>query len=262
MKTETFSKIMVLAEPAFGKTSSLMNIPEYGIKGLDPKETYIISVTSKPLPGRGSGNKFPLIPDFTLNTKGEDLVNYRRIHVDKGPVNNPKLAVHALNLLKSSKSIKTIVLDDFNYYMQDYYMSKAISQGWETPKQIGYNMGKIFEVIETITNKNIILLAHYEEYNKVDGRLGARLKTTGRMTQEYVTPEGKFDIVLFGKTEIEEDITGKKNIKKVFVTGDDGIYSMARNGGPGMFELYEPNDMSIILEKVHNYYNYEENKSV
>ena len=38
-------KILVLAPSGFGKSTSIGQIPELGIKGLNPEETYLISVT-------------------------------------------------------------------------------------------------------------------------------------------------------------------------------------------------------------------------
>ena len=38
------SRILVLGKSGFGKTFSLGEIPELGHKGINPKETYIISV--------------------------------------------------------------------------------------------------------------------------------------------------------------------------------------------------------------------------
>ena len=36
-----------------GKSTSVGNIPELGIKGLNPEETFVINVMGKPLPFRG-----------------------------------------------------------------------------------------------------------------------------------------------------------------------------------------------------------------
>ena len=60
---------------------------------------------------------------------------------------------------------KNIVIDDFNYLAQDFYMANAMKGGWDTPKQIGYGMGLIFDSFKGCPeNKNIICCAHYEEY--------------------------------------------------------------------------------------------------
>ena len=241
------AKILVLAESGFGKSTSLVKDEELGIEGLPPESTYILSVTSKPLPGRGSRKLYPVVPNFTLQSTAVDLKDYRRIIS-----NSPALIAHAITLLGSVTSIQNIVLDDTNYLMQDYYMQKALSTGWDAPKKIGYDMGKVFEAMEKIPeSKTFIMLAHGEEYDKVDGRKGYRMKTTGKMVQEYVTPEGKFDVVLIGRSSFDE---GEKKAKKEFVTNDDGVYTSAKSHR--IFDtLYISNDMGYVVKKVNEYYN-------
>lgn len=245
------SRILVVAESGFGKTTSLIKNDEYGIKGLSPKSTYIISVTSKPLPGRGTRTLFPLFPNFGLHVKDTALFsNYRRIIVNN-PQTNAVIIAHAIKMLGTT-GVKNIVLDDANYVMQDYYMEKALSTGWDSPKRIGFDMGQIFSAVEKLPEaKNFIMLAHGEEYDKADGRKGYRMKTTGKMVQEYSTPEGKFDIVLIGKSSYDEI---NKKVKKEFVTNDDGVFSTAKSHQ--IFpSLYIPNDMGYVIEMAERYYN-------
>lgn len=41
-------KALILAKSGFGKSTSIGEIPELGLKGLDPKVTYLISCVNKP----------------------------------------------------------------------------------------------------------------------------------------------------------------------------------------------------------------------
>lgn len=88
----------------------------------------------------------------------------------------------AIELLANSP-YKNIVIDDLNYIAQDYYMKNALKGGWDTPKVIGYNMGLIFEAMSQVPeHKNIIVLAHYEEYKDKNGdSISYRYKSTGNM---------------------------------------------------------------------------------
>lgn len=164
------SRILVLAKSGFGKTFSIGQIPELNHVGLNPKETYVVSVTSKPL-------TFPKSRDlYKVAEKGKITTGNRYIS------NNPEeIATLLEQLLKSP--YKNIVVDDFNYLMQDYYMDNALKGGWDTPKKIGYFMGKIFSAIEKYgdSDKNIIVLAHGEEVPQQDGRIYLKMKTTGKM---------------------------------------------------------------------------------
>ena len=111
------SRILVLANSGFGKTFSIGKVEELNHIGLDPKETFIISVTTKPLsfPRSNVDYKITTIDEIT---KGNRLIT-----------NNPETVVQALTLLSTSP-FKNIVLDDKNYLMQDYYMAHALEGGW------------------------------------------------------------------------------------------------------------------------------------
>ena len=62
--------------------------------------------------------------------------------------------------------------------------------------------------------------------------------------------EGKYEIVLFGKTSYKE--AEKKSVRE-FVTNDDGVYPA--KSPVGMFnELYIPNDLGYVVAKANAYY--------
>ena len=112
-------------------------------------------------------------------------------------------------------------------------------------------MGLIFDAINNIPeDKNIICLAHYEEYKDKNGdSISYRYKSTGNMVDQYITPEGKFEIVLYGKSSFDEK--EKKSIRE-FVTNDDGVYPA--KSPIGMFDLYIPNDLGLVVDKITEYY--------
>jgi len=237
------ARILCLANSGFGKSTGTGKIDDErtGIhfEGLPPL-SYIISKTSKPLPYRGQDIQWPLTT--IANIRGGKRVIAQ----------NSGEAVKALELLVTTP-IENIVLDDFNYYMQDWYMDNALRTGWDAPKQIGSDMGKLFKIIERFQDnkKNIIILAHGEDVKGADGRVYTKLKTTGKMVDEYVTPEGKFDIVLVGRSKFD---TATKKAVKEYVTNEDEFYSSPKSP-IGMFEdLYVSNDLGKIIKTVNNYY--------
>lgn len=235
------AKILVLAKSGFGKSTSIGAIPELGLKGLDPKTTYIISCVNKPLPFRGAQKNYVV-------TTPDKLANGNRIIT-----NDAETVAKVITMLADPNApFKNIVLDDMNYMAQDYYMKNALKGGWDTPKKIGYNTGLVFDAINAIPeNKNIICLAHYEEYKDKNGdSISFKYKSTGNMVDSYITPEGKFEIVLYGKTSFDEK--NKRSIRQ-FVTNDDGVYPA--KSPIGMFEEpYIPNDLGFVTEKVEEYY--------
>jgi hypothetical protein len=233
------AKILILAESGFGKSSSIGHIPELNIEGLKPEETYVISATSKPLPFRGSGAQYKVVPDI------QNLKEGNRIITNKG-----EQVANIITALSGSP-FKNIVLDDANYIMQDYYMANSLKKGYDVFKQIGVMMDQIFSAAELLENKHFIMMAHFEEYkSSTNDTISYRFKTVGKMVQDYITPEGKFDIVLFGKQSYNDQ---DKKVNKEFVTNFDGQFPS--KSPVGMFnELYIPNDLGYVINKINEYY--------
>lgn len=239
------ARILCLAPSGFGKTTGTgkINMPDLGIvfEGLPNESSYIVSKTSKPLPYPDQAKQWPL-------TTIDNLKGGRRVIC-----NTPTEALLVLNELLSAPPIKNVVLDDFNYYMQDWYMDNALRSGWDAPKQIGFDTGKLFKVFEKFdgVDKNIIILAHGENVPVPGGRTYTKLKTTGKMVDEYVTPEGKFDVVLVGTSKY--DGIAKKAVKQ-YVTNENEDFSSPKSP-IGMFkDMYVSNDLGPIIKTVNAYY--------
>lgn len=233
------AKILILASTGFGKTTSLGKIDKYGILGLNSEETYIISATSKPLPFKGSETLYPI-------TTANDLKSGKRVVSNQGNV-----VAHVIEQLADSP-YKNIVLDDSNYIMQDYYMANAKKKGYDVFKEIGAMMDMVFSAAELIpSSKHFIMMAHFEEYkDSSDDTLSYRYKTVGKMVNDYITPEGKFDVVLYGKQIFD---TQTKAVSKRFVTNYDGQFPA--KSPVDMFEdVYIPNDLGYVIKKIEDYY--------
>lgn len=169
------SKILVLAPSGFGKSSSIGNIPEYNIEGLDPTTTFIISATSKPLPFRKSGELYKVVGKGLPPSKenGNRFISSDGYEIAK-----------VIDFITASRpDIEQVVLDDSNYIMQDYYMANSMKGGYDTFKKIGQFMDAIFSAMER-SNKHIIFLAHYEEFKDSSNEtVGYRFKTVGKMVE-------------------------------------------------------------------------------
>ena len=165
---------------------------------------------------------------------------------------NPEMV--ALILMKLvGTPFKNIIVDDTNYLMQDWYMDNALKSGWDAPKKIGYFMGRLFAAIERYENisQNVFILAHGENVEGKDGRIYVKFKTTGKMVDEYVTPEGLFDITLVGKSRWD---AGSKKVIKEYITNEDEFCSSPKSTY-GMFEeLYIPNDLGYVVQNINKFY--------
>ena len=238
------ARILILAESGFGKTSSLGEIPEIKHKGLDPSETLLISCTNKGLPFKGWKTKYTKlkVDPVTKIVSGNLLVS-----------NQADKIIKVIEIfLKTRPDIKNYVIDDVNYIMQDYYMVNSKKKGYDVFKDIGFDLSEIFRVSDLIDNddKNFIMMGHYEAINE-SGVDKYKLKSVGNMVHQYVTPEGKFEIVLVGKSSFD---SGTQTAKKEFVTNYDGVYNA--KSPFGMFDsLSIPNDLGYVLDKVKEYEN-------
>ena len=237
------AKVLILAKSGFGKTTSLCGREKFGIKGLDPKETFIIQCINRNLPSK----------EYKLTTL-DKIAEGNRIQVgDISGMDRFKTVADAIVMLSKSP-YKNIVVDDFNFLSQDYYMANAMKGGWQTPKDIGYGMGLIFAAFQSIPeSKNLICMAHYEEYkDKAGDSLSYRFKSIGNMTDAYITPEGKFDIILYGKQSYDES---SKTPVKQFVTTFDGEFPAKDSLGVlDSCPTYIPNDLAIVVKMIDDYY--------
>ena len=242
------ARVLILAKSGFGKTTSYAGREKYGIKGLDPKTTFVVQCI-----GRGVPNpNFKLAPSPEL----QYIAQYNRVQVDTvtGLDRFKKVAEFVESFKNPNNPYKNLIIDDFNYLSQDFYMANAMKGGWDTPKQIGYGMGLIFDSFKGLPeNKNIICCAHYEEYKDKNGdSISYKFKTTGKMTDDYITPEGKFDLILFGKQTFDVQ---SKAAKKVFVKEFDGEYP-AKDSLGLLDDLTTeiPNDLSIVVNEIAKRY--------
>lgn len=227
---------MVIAESGFGKSTAICPSEELGIKGLDPNTTFIVNVSSKDLPARGWKKLYKHI-------QGKDLSSGNYVETNNG------LDIAGLISILNDKKpeVNTLIIDDFQYIMADYYMDKAKTAGFDKFQDIGYFTGQIFKAIQKFKG-HVIILTHPEE---VQGTYGTtyKAKTAGKMIDQYITMEGKFDIVLYGAQDY--DSKSKKAIKQ-FVTNYDGRYPA--KSAPGMLPALMVNDLGLVVELVNKYY--------
>lgn len=234
-------KNLILAPSGFGKSTSIGKIEELGIKGLNPKTTFVISTRARGLPFKNSHKDYKTIS--SPNEEGNRIIT-----------NSPSKIAKIIKFLASKNSPFTdIVIDDYNFTMQDYYMKNSLVGGFDTFKTIGRDQYSIYEVMNTAfegPSKNLWVLAHPEI--TPDGvREKWVMKTVGKITRDSITPEGNFDMIFLGLS-FWDDIENK--VKKVFITNEHELVSGAKSW-IGMFDSLEiPNDLGYIKNKINEYY--------
>ncbi len=170
------AKVLILGQSGFGKSTSIGKSEKLGIQGLNPKETFVISATSKPLPFKGSNSLYKMCEPG----KPPTAENGNRYYSNQGD----KIAKCINFIIDNRPEIKNIVIDDMNYVMQDYYMANAMRKGFDVFKELGLMMNAIFDAMERSHSINFYCLAHFEEYRDSNNdTMSYRFKTVGKMVE-------------------------------------------------------------------------------
>lgn len=221
--------IGIVGKSGTGKSTSVGEIPELKIKGLDPKKTVIINVGSKDLPFKGWKKKY----QGKINEGGNYLES-----------SSAATIANAINYISSSRDdIDNIVIEDGQFIMAFEFMSRSKEVGYGKFADLGVNMFNILSAARKSTKK-VFFLWHPEE----DEVNGMKMKTVGKMIDNYLTLEGLFIIVLYTDVSKKDD-----KMEYRFVTNHDGRYPA--KSPVSMFPLYIPNDLGIVIEKIDEYNN-------
>ena len=226
------SSIAIVGESGTGKSTSYGHLPEIGIKGLDPKETVVINVSGKDLPFRAWRKLY-----YGKVSEGGNYVE----------TSDAKIISEVITYISENRQdIKNIVIDDAQYIMALEFMSRAKDNGYGKFADIGVNMSKVIVAAKNCReNLKVYFLWHPEKTN--DGSL--KMKTVGKMVDDYLTLEGLFTVVLYTTVEKKD-----KNVSYNFVTNFDGKYPA--KSPFGMFKsLYIPNDLGYVSEIIDEYNN-------
>lgn len=201
--------VLIIGKSGSGKSTSLRNF------GKD--ELYLINVSKKPLPFKGSFDSVLMTDD------------YAKINI-------------ALN--KSQKN--SIAIDDAGYLITNHFMNGHSSAGagngvYSLYNSIGDKFWNLIESIKDLPPEKIVYVIMHEDKNDFGD---IKPKTIGKLLDEKVCLEGMFTIVL--RCVID-------NSGHVFRTQSDG--SDVCKSPIGMFETKEiDNDLKLVDQKIREYY--------
>ncbi len=225
------SAIAIVGESGTGKSTSIGNIPELKIQGLNPKETVIINIAGKDLPFKGWKKLY--------GGKISEGGNYLETS------DSTQIAAAITYISNNRKDIKNIVMDDGQFSMSFEFMRRAKESGYGKFADIGVNIGKITEASRNTREDLKVFFLWHPEKDK-DGNL--KMKTVGKMVDDYLTLEGLFTVILY--TNVSKGTDNKTQY--TFVTNNDG-QSPAKSP-IGMFdEMYIPNDLGLVSKLVDAY---------
>ena len=233
------NSICIVGESGTGKSTSIGQIPELGIIGLNPKETVIINIMGKPLPFKGARANYSL----PISQGG----NY-------ASVSDAKVVVHILNTINETRpDIKNVVIDDAQYSMADEFMQKASKKGFEKFTEIAKGAYDIITTGNAMREDiNFIYLTH-SDFDKEEGAY--KMKTIGKLLDEKVNLAGLFTVVLYTQTVYDAQ---EKKTNYYFVTNKSTNNSgneIPAKSPIGMFEdIQIKNDLGLVVQKTNEYY--------
>ena len=226
--------ILVLGQSGSGKSTSLEN--------LDPKETFIIQPFNKDLPFKGWKTNYPLYDKTTK--KGNRFVTTTA----STAVSIMDIISKAEGLYSHLNQVKTIIVDDLQYWMAAEFMEKTKEKGFEKFNSMALNFYSFLKTSgELRDDLTVILLCHTED-NIIDGEKSTTIKTLGKMIDSKITAEGMFTIVLY--THVTKTDKGVTYNFRTNTNGNDTCKSPK-----GMFEYLIPNDLQYVLTKIKEYEN-------
>ena len=232
--------IAIVGESGSGKSTSLANIPDLNIKGLDPKETFIINVKGKPLPMRGWKNLYKEIDVTKPPQEGNYLATTDTI-----------LIIKTLQYINTNRlDIKNVVLEDSQYIMSEEFMANALRSGFDKFNKMAKNMYDIINCgILMRDSINFIMITHNDEE---EGK--SKIKTLGKLLDDKVNLAGLFTVVLYTTTKTSQQGTVYNFVTNKYID-DRGIHIMAKSP-VGMFsDLLIPNDLGLVIDTMEKYNN-------
>ena len=207
--------VLILGDSGAGKSYSLRNFT--------PDEVILLQCIPKMLPFRATGWK--------LNGKELPDGSVQRGNIIRFDAWDAVL--DSIIRMVLSKTRRVLVIDDFQVVMQHENMMRAYQTGYQKFTEMADHVWQIIMAATRLPDDfRVYFLAHTEES---DGKI--RMKTTGKMLNEKLTPEGYFSIVLRAI---------KKDGKHVFlIKGDDNDTAKAPPDlFPGLTEM--DNDLKAV----------------
>lgn len=223
--------IGVCGHSGSGKSTSIQN--------LNPEETFIVSITGKPLPFKGFKKKYTIL-------KKEDTKYIGNLYKSKNSEDISKI----FKLVSvTMPKIKQIIIDDANYLMSFEVMERANEKGWDKSTQIAKHY---YDMLDSALNLRddlaVVVLSHIENLGDTLNPQW-KLKTAGKMLDTQLNVDGLFTYLLY--TSVNQDETGRPQYKFRTNTLDGSDTCKTPLGC--FSELYIDNDLKFVLDTIHKY---------
>ena len=246
------SAIAIVGKSGSGKSTSYLPNEELSIKGLHPKETVIINVSKKDLPGKRADKLYPIFDQVEGKTREERKENiaYQITKKHKRQMRTDH-AGRIITILETvdelCPDIKNIIIDDSQYIQGLMVMTRIQEAGWQKFNDVAEAGFGPVDAARNIKRKDLIVffMYHPEESEKTGD---VKIKTAGKAVDQYITLDGLFTVNLY--TEVEVTNNKPSYHFRTNTMGNDSCKSPY-----GMFDdLSIPNDLGYVRDKFLEYY--------
>lgn len=231
------NSILLMGSSGSGKSSSLFPNKELKIKGLDPKETFIINTSKKALPFAGWKKKYKM---FTSENKSGNIL----FSDDSNTI------ISCMKYINEKRTeIKNLVIEDTNLSSsKEFFTGK--NEGFDLWNSIGRSLGNIILMKDKLREDlNSIYIFHTQLQDAGGGNIKTQVKTLGKLVDNYIDIPSKFTVVLHAVNDYNP-ITEKN---------ERWFYNNNYPGSPckspyGMFKENKTiNDVGLILQSIKEY---------
>lgn len=221
--------LAIVGKTGTGKTSSL--------SGLNPQETFIMKAANKPLPFRGSEK------------------NYSKENKNLFYAQNYEDVLNILPKVSAMSNIKHLILDDVGHIMINEFFARSRESGYAKYSDIGLHMQQIIlQATQQRDDLKIALIFHEEFTDEVQGIVEKKVKTVGKLLDNYYDPLESVAIALFTSLEYSKEKGGRPEFS--FITNRCIVNNIEipAKSPLGMFEdLKIPNDLNFVFQKMDEY---------
>lgn len=222
--------VMLLGKSGTGKSTS--------IKGLNPKETVIFNVLHKRLPFKGSGALY-------------NEANHNLIETD-----NYLSIVNNIDAISTNASyVKNIVIDDMTYVMRKEYFARAKEGGYAKYTELAQHFQQVIGACEKArSDLNVFMILHSEDVQSDRTTVGYKVATVGNLIDNQYNPIEVVPMVLYSAVKFDDK--GKATFGFYTHRVVEGIVEIPAKTPDEMFsEDFIPNDLSVVVKAMNEYYN-------
>ena len=145
--------------------------------------------------------------------------------------------------------IKTVILDDVGHVMVKEAFRRVKETGFAKFTDIGKHMFDIFDEVERMRDDITVIFMFHQSKEVIEGsEPEVKIKTIGKILDNWLNPEEAFEIVLY-----TTNTTTKDGTVYHFVT--NRTTELPAKSPEDMFPLYMENDLQKVLEARNAYYN-------